>query len=224
MTAIKNLPIEARPREKANRYGIQTLSDVELLAIIIGSGTKQNSAIDIAHAMIYSSGGLSYLSNTSPSEYKNFKGISNAQCLKLLACFEISKRVKENMMFKCKIKLVSIYEICMKYFFFLKDKGQEHLYLICLNKKDEIIREILMYKGTQNKSLLSNYEIIKKVKKYHCSKIVLIHNHPNDNCNPSDEDILSTYRLKNDCELNNIKLIDHFIISKNSVNSVFKKN
>ena len=148
MAKIKDLPVLERPREKAYRYGIETLSDYELISLLIGSGCQDNSASDIAYEMIRDSNGLNNLIQKPYVDLLNYKGIGKHKAIKIIASFEIAKRfkLKQEDTDECGVTSYSIYKrMVMR----LSPLNQEYLYLIILDKRKKIVHEVNLYKGNE---------------------------------------------------------------------------
>jgi DNA repair protein RadC len=208
---IKLLPELERPREKAVRYGIETLSSIELLAILIGSGVKGHSAIDIAYNLTSSFKGFQNLVSTSYEHLKDIKGISNVTALKLGATFELIKRLNLTLEDEGETSLNSE-TIYRKYAKNLNSSGQENFGLILLNGKQKVIREKFLYKGTSNELSVSYFEVVKEVLLSNAKHIYVFHNHPSGDATPSSRDVLFTRGLIHELSKLGVKLIDHVVL------------
>ena len=219
---VKDLPVLDRPREKALRYGINTLSTKELLALLIGSGGKDNSALDIARNMLDDSRGLFTLANKSIDEFKLYKGVDNARALNLAAIFELAKRlqIKES---EENEEIINSDYIYKKYSPRLSGLSQETFVLIILNKRKRIVHEITMFKGNDNQISLSYRNIIKEIVVHNGYYFYIIHNHPSGDLNPSIEDQHFTIELAKRCKEIDVAILDHLIISKDGYYSFLRK-
>lgn len=213
MSKIKDLPFYERPREKAQRFGIDKVSDAELLAIIIGSGTKGFSALEIAHQIIKENNGLYKSSLVGLEEYQNHKGISLAIATKIAAVFELAKRTNLVNLSNDENSKNTQEFILEKYRIEIAGLQQEILVIVFLDKKKRIIKEKKLYVGTNNGSLISTREIIKELFISNASFFYLLHNHPNGTPYPSDDDIKATVEILKMTKEIGIDMIDHFIIS-----------
>lgn len=222
MKRVKDLPTLERPREKALRYGITTLSNEELLALLIGFGGKDNSALDIANTMLIDSHGLFRLANKSIDEFKMYKGIKDAKALDLAAIFELAKRYQVHNLEENEDEINSDY-IYQKYKNRLSGLDQEIFVLIILNKRKKIIHEIMMYKGNDNQISLSYRDIIKEILIHNGFYFYIIHNHPGNSILPSEEDRLFTVELTKRCKKVNVAILDHLIISRFGYYSLSKE-
>ncbi len=214
MSSFKNYPAHLKPKEKALHYGIDSLSDIELLALIINTGYKDKSVLELASDIINSFFGLANLNNITYQSLIKIKGISKHKALLILSIFEINKRINLDNIEKQKLNLKQ--HLISKYQVIFKNKTRENLYIIYLNNLNKIIKEELLYQGVKNKLVCSPYEIINKVKENGASKFIIIHNHLSLDLKPSDEDIKFTNTLKEESNKNNLILLDHIIINKNS--------
>lgn len=214
MNKIKDLPPLDRPREKALRYGIEKLTTVEILAMLIGSGGKDNSALDIAKAMVEDNHSLINLADKSVTELKEYKGISDARALNLSAVFELAKRYQEKVWEESKDE-INIDFLYQKYAPRLITASQEMLVLVILDKKKQITHEITLYKGGHNKLTLSYRDIFKQIIIHNGYYFYVIHNHPNNDLYPSKDDISFTVELTRKCDKLDITLMDHLIFTEN---------
>ena len=219
---IKNIPINDRPRERLLEKGPSSLSDEELLTIILGSGNKNKSVKEISNSLLTSIKNISELKNKNYQELTKIEGIGNAKACILLALIEISKRMNQN--------INSLNNVIFKtpdliYDFFkepLADEMQENFYCIYLNKHKRIISYKLLFKGTLDRSLVHPREIFKEAYLLSASSIICIHNHPSGILNPSNEDLYLTKSLINIGNIMGIEINDHIIIGKNGYYSFFE--
>ena len=223
MNRISDLPILERPREKANRYGINSLSDEELIALLIGSGGVDNSALEIAKTMLYDCGGLYNLANKNIEQLKLYKGVKDARALTLGAIFEIAKRYNIKEAEKGEYIVDSEY-LYNKYKNRLMTNGQETFILIILDKKKRVVHEVELYRGSNRRITVSFHDIFKTIMMYDGFYIFVIHNHPEGNSVPSKEDILFTREILNRCEKMEVTLLDHLIIAKDGYYSFYREN
>jgi len=207
---IKELPIELRPREKALHHGIESLTDEELLAVIVGSGVRGCSALEIARNLLSSYLTMSSLANTNLSSLEEQFGLSEIISLRLLATFEFHNRLNSPF-YQHQYSIRSSEDIYMRYRY-LENFSQEVLALIMLNKKKEIIKEKILYKGTGENISINPKEINAELIISRCHSFILIHNHPDGNKFPSEDDLYTTEIIENYAKDLQIKLLDHLII------------
>lgn len=214
MSKIKSLPTLERPREKAFHYGVDRLSDHELIAILIGSGTVDSSALDIAYKMLSDHKGLLNLVQKPFSDLLHFKGIGKSKAVKIIAAFEIAKRFNSLKSINEDLP-VSSNEIYERYKYHVTGVYQECLRLIILNNKRKIIHEVNLYQGNETSVNCSWRQIIQQVLIHNGKYFYIVHNHPSGNHSPSKEDIEFTTTLIKESQKLKIKLLDHLIISDN---------
>ncbi|MCR4879957.1 MAG: DNA repair protein RadC [Bacilli bacterium] len=214
---IKDLPIETRPREKALKYGIESLSDEELLAIILGNGTKEFNVIQLATNVLSQTGGLNGLMRSSYVSLTKIKGIKNARALSLASLITIFQRVdlKES-----KTPTYSINEILKKYQKSLLVDRQEKAIIVILNRFQKIIKEKVFSIGNDGGLSFSTREIFKEIYLNNGYSYYLIHTHPNASSEPSYEDIKSTRVIYQKSKKINLHLLDHFVIGLDGVTSI----
>lgn len=203
------------PREKALEYGIGALNNIELLALIIKSACKEKNVFELADDVIHKANGFNNLLSLTYEELTSIKGIKKAKALEILAILEISKRLS-------KVDKVSEEEITnpnkvVEWIRFnVAFSSQEQFLAIYLNNKGNVIKSEIIYKGTKNSSVVSIDEVLRKAILLQASSMLVAHNHPSDNCEPSHNDIELTTKLHKSCELIGIPLLDHLIVGKSS--------
>lgn len=215
MGKIKDLPKCERPREKALLYGIESLTDIELLALVIGSGVKEHSALDISYNIFNDSHTWYELSNKSLSDFKRYPGLGNISSLRISAALEVAKRYVIN---KSRIeeKEVNSNSLFMRYLPLLNSSSQERFILILLNKRKKIIREVELYKGTNKEISYSLHDLYKELLINEAKYYYVLHNHPSGVVEPSERDMLFTANIMVESRKINIELLDHLIIGKDS--------
>jgi DNA repair protein RadC len=206
---IKEIPNDNRPRERFLKYGPTTLSDAELFAIILRTGTKNKNVIDVSNSLI-SKYGIDKLFDCSIKELKEIEGIGTNKAMQILAISELQKRV---IMSKRDIKKISCAEDVFNYFHEkLRNEKQEHFYTLILNTQNMIIKEELITTGVLDAAIVHPREIFRPAIKNAASKIVLVHNHPSGNPTPSPEDLEITRKIIEIGKEIDIRVIDHVII------------
>ena len=215
MGKIQDLPVTEEPREKAERFGIESLKDEELLALVINSGTIGHSSLDIARDILFDCGNLSLLINKPSLYFYGFKGLKKARALSIIAALEIAKRVNEKQLFNNEENQVVTSEILFRrYSFRLSGSTQEELIIVILNKNKQIINEQSVYRGDDNNIMINYRDILRLLMIHNGYYFYLIHNHPNNTFLPSDADILFTKKIEEKAKQIHVKLLDHIIISK----------
>ena len=221
---LKEMPQTERPREKLLKYGKENLSDSELLAIILKTGSKGENVCNLSLKILNQIKNLENLKNINLETLTNIKGVGLAKGIELLALTELSKRIyyKQNITKKEKYNNPkTIYEN-NKYLF--DNLKQEHFYCLYLNNNKQLIERKLLFMGTINKSVVHPREILKEAYKLSASSIICIHNHPGGNKNPSLEDINLTKTLVKIGQINGIPVLDHLIVTEDDYYSFYETN
>ncbi|MCR4634204.1 MAG: DNA repair protein RadC [Erysipelotrichaceae bacterium] len=204
---------ELMPREKALQTGIASLSNKELLALIIKSACKDKNVFGLAEEVIELANGFENLLALTYEELISVKGIKQAKALEILAILEVAKRLSR-VDHVSEAELSSPNKVVEWLRFNLGFCSQEQFFVIYLNGRNRIIRSEVMYKGNKNMATVGVDEILRKAILMKASGILVAHNHPSDNLKPSHADIELTQRLYRACELVSIPLVDHIIVSK----------
>lgn len=219
---IKDLPEECRPRERAIKEGVYNLSLEELLAILIGKGSKDLSSKEVALNLIKKYKTTSNLVNVTYNQLLEMKGIGPTKAIVLLSALELGKRLYLKVENEQKIALKSAEDIYhyMKYLFY--EKKQEYFYCIYLDSKCEVIERRLLFMGTMNRSIVHPREIFKYAYLDSASSIICVHNHPSGNVTPSREDIRLTESLVELGKVNALPVVDHVIIGNKTYYSFYE--
>ena len=220
---VKELPIDDRPREKLTLRGAQNLSDAELIAILLRTGTKGKSVIQVAQELIQKSGGLNNLASQTSESIQKHLGIGKDKAATLIAAFEISRRADaQKKLFSVK-KITSPGDIAEVFIPLLRDKVKEEFYVVCLNFANKITKVELISVGNLNSSLVHPREVFKVAIENNSANIILLHNHPSGNTEPSNEDIVMTRKMVEAGKLMEIQVFDHIIIAGNNYTSLVEK-
>jgi len=223
MGGVKDLPADDRPRERLMLRGSQSLSDAELLAILLRTGTKGKSVRHIAQDLIIKYGNLAILSTKSPSEISKINGIKKDKAATLAAAFEIGKRIAVQSKWYSEKKITSPEDIVSVFLPLLKDELQEHFYVICLNSSNKIIKIERISSGNLDSSIVHPREVFKAAIENSAKSIILLHNHPSGNPEPSNEDISITKKLVEASKYMEIPIFDHIIIADRTYASFVEK-
>lgn len=216
-----NCPVEERPREKAIYYGIETLSNQELVAVILRTGNKEMSVLNLAQFLLDEIGGFQELKDIDYQRLIQIKGIKQAKAIELMACIELAKRMQSKQSIKNRIRQPKdAYAYIKNKLMFEK---QEKLILLCLNNHLEIVQDKLLFIGSGDVSLLETKEVFQYTLRSGCNRIILIHNHPSGNPKPSHEDQEITRKIEMMAKHLDIEFIDHIIIGDHCYYS-FKSN
>ena len=217
---IKHWAEDDRPREKMMLKGRGVLSNAELIAILIGSGSRQKSAVELAQEILNSSQNcLHQLSKLTIEELLRFKGIGRAKAINILAALELGRRRKSEEI----VELVQVnnsrkaYEQVAPY---LIDLEHEEFYVIALNRSNKVIKLQCVSKGGRSGTVADGKVIFKFLVDHNATGAIFAHNHPSGNLRPSHEDIRMTKRLVEFGRLIDLEILDHLIIANNSYTSM----
>jgi len=213
--AIKNWPKDERPREKLFREGEHKLSNTELLAILLRSGVKGESAIDLARKILQKFKTFRNMSHTDLRDWKEFKGLGQAKIAQIKAAIEIGRRFREEAIIENKIRIRSsktVVDIMMPR---MRDLKKEVFKLLLLNSQNRLIDIVEITEGTVNQANPIIREIFQKALQAFASSIVCVHNHPSGDVSPSKEDRDFTKELCQVGKSMQIRVLDHIIIGDN---------
>lgn len=223
---IKDLPQEDRPYEKLEKFGAENLTDAELLAIIIRTGTKEHTSIDLAHKIMneFSNGnGLLYLKTISISQLRKIKGVGRVKAIQLKAAGELASRMIVTDGKNGRHKITSPYDIHDIYLEKLRYYNKEKFIVLVLNTRNEVIKEIEVSVGSLSETIVHPREVFAEVIKEPAAAIILMHNHPSGDPTPSENDKKTTARLEEAGKILGIRILDHVIIGNRNIYS-FKEN
>lgn len=220
---IKDLPLDDRPREKLILRGPQSLSDSELIAIILRTGTKGKSVFQISQEIIKKSGNLASLAVKTVSAFTKDEGIGKDKAATLAAVFEIAKRVNAQIKWFSDVKITSPEDVAKIFIPLLKDEIKEHFFVLCLNSANKIIKYENISIGNLNSSVVHPREVFKVAIDNNSANIIVLHNHPSGNPEPSNEDISITKKLVESGKILGIEIFDHIIIAGNQYLSFVEK-
>ena len=223
---IKQLPETERPYEKMELYGETALSNAELLAIIIKTGTKEESSVIIAQKLLSINSNLKnnldFLKEMTIEEFMQIKGIGKVKAIQLKAVGELAKRMSTPLNYQ-KIKIKKPEDIARLLMEEMRLEKQEHVKLIILNNKNEIVKIKKIAQGGINSVNMSMREILVEPIKMQAPKMILMHNHPSGDSTPSKADIKITERLFEVAQLFEIELLDHIVIGNGNFTSIMSK-
>jgi DNA repair protein RadC len=212
---VRDLPRQERPRERLQKFGAEALSAQELLALVIGRGIPKKSVMNIAQELLTRFGNIKAISQATIEELSQIKGIGLAKAAQIKACFELGRREElepelKNFDIKDPEALVKVIRAS------IKDKAKEHFKLILLNPRNKIIGISTISIGTLNASLVHPREVFKDAIVHTAASVVLAHNHPSGDPEPSEDDIKITKKLVESGKILGIDVIDHIVVGKNS--------
>lgn len=213
---LKTWAVEERPREKVMANGIQYLSDSELLAILLGSGTRNKSAVELARQILQEAGNsLHQLGRQTVSDLLRIKGVGPAKAISVMAAMELGRR-RAGLHQVEKIPVKSSETVYDLFHPLLGDLDHEEFWLLMLNRANKVIGRFKVSQGGLSGTVIDTRIILKKALDNLSSSIIVCHNHPSGNMQPSDADIKITDKLKKAADMVEIKLLDHVIIADKS--------
>ena len=213
------------PYEKCILNGPQSLTDTELLAVLLRCGTKNENVLNVADKILSIYKSNSKFMNLSQATYEELisvKGIGKVKATQIMCIFELSKRIASEP-YKESTKIHSPDIIAGMFMQEMRVFDTEHVYLLLLNTKNSIIKKIELSKGSVNTSILEPREVFVQALKYNAVNILLIHNHPSGDPTPSESDKIITQRINDAGQLIGITLLDHIIIGDNVFVSLRQK-
>ncbi|WP_070968120.1 RadC family protein [Vibrio sonorensis] len=213
---VSQLPPALLPREKLLIYGAEALSNVELLAIFLRTGSKGMSVLELSHQVLSDGGSLRTLLNASEEEFCRHKGLGRAKYAELMAIKELLRRTLAE-----SVDIgedLSSAESVKKYLtYLLRDKRREVFYVFYLNTQFKLIEEEALFEGTLDSAQVYPREVVKRALAVHASAIILAHNHPSGVAEPSQSDRRLTQRLSDALALVDIRILDHFVVGESEV-------
>lgn len=217
MEKIKELNFEERPYEKCERFGAENLTNIELLAILLRTGTKGQSSLELAREILYPSSepeGILNIHNWSLEQLMNIKGIGKVKAIQILCISELAKRLAKESAGK-QLDFSTPSTIAKYYMEDLRHKKQEFMKLLLLNTKSKLICEKDISIGTVNTAVISPRELFIEALQKNAVCIILLHNHPSGDPTPSLEDVQMTMQIREAGNMIGIQLLDHIIIGDN---------
>lgn len=223
---IKDMPEEDRPYEKLEKSGPESLTDAELLAIIIRTGCKNDTSLDLTRRIINKyadGGGLLYLKKASISQLCEIRGVGRVKAIQLKAAVELGSRLIRTGKSNGRYKITSPDDIKDMYMEQLRHLSKEIFMVLVMNTRNEVIKELKISTGSLSETVVHPREVFSEVIKEPAAAIILIHNHPSGDSDPSGNDKKTTKRLEDAGKILGIKILDHVIIGNGNIFS-FKEN
>lgn len=225
---MKNMIEEERPYEKCERFGAGSLTDVELLAVLLRTGTKGESVLDLSRKLLYPDRGIqnngeTHLQSWTKEELMKVHGIGKVKAIQILCLCELSKRLSK-LSARSELDFSKPDTIAEYYMEDMRHRNQEHIKLLMLNGRLRLLSESEISKGTINMSVISPREIFLEALQKGAVYIIVLHNHPSGDPTPSREDILITKRIRESGSMLGIELLDHIIIGDNCYVSFAQEN
>ncbi len=220
---ITDWPKDERPREKLERFGAESLSHAELIAILLGQGTVSMNAVEIARALLKRFGTLEAIAGATLTELQEAPGIGPAKAVTLAAAFQLGRNMQSEAARKAQKQFTNPGLIAEIYIPRLSHLKQEHFWVLLLDSAMRLIREVEVTSGLLNASLVHPREVFNPAIRFSARGVIVMHNHPSGQQKPSNEDISITRTLVESGKLLDIPVYDHIIIAGNGYYS-FKEN
>lgn len=211
---IKDLPKIERPREKLEKYGTGKLSDVELLAILLRTGTKDLNVLKLSQKILQKFENDKFVDLTV-DELKNIKGLGSAKACEIIACFELGRRMLKGK----KASILLSPEDVWKRMEDIRGSKKEHFVVFYLDSRNQEIKRDIVSIGTLNESLVHPREVFENSIKNNAASIIIVHNHPSGDLEPSCADTEITKKLINAGKILDIRIVDYIIVSDSSFKS-----
>ncbi len=225
MNIIRDMPKDERPRERMMFKGAHSLSNTDLLAVVLGKGTVNHSVIQMAYSLLSKYGSLQGIIEASTEDLMALYGIGETKACQLKACFEIARRIRdipaETDIFYSNVSHLSLLADTIRGH--IADMDREHFIGISLNTRDKVTAIDTISIGSLNASLIHARELFHACIRRHAASVVIAHNHPSGDPDPSDEDIMVTTRLMAAGNVMGIKVRDHIIVTKETYISMRQK-
>lgn len=219
---IRDFPQDERPRERFIQHGPQSLSNHELVAILLRTGTKEESVLQLSNRLLSRFEGLRLLKAATLEEITEIKGIGQAKAIQILAAVEIGRRIA-NLAFNERYVIRSPEDGAKYLMNDMRFLTQEHFVCLYLNTKNQVIHKQTVFIGSLNASIVHPREVYKEALRRSAASIICLHNHPSGDPAPSREDIEVTKRLSECGKIIGIDLLDHLIIGENKFVSLKEK-
>ena len=213
-TLIRDMPGGERPRERLRDAGPGALSDAELLAILLRTGTKAESVVALASRLLSQSGGLERLARVSHAELCAFHGFGEAKAAQLLAALELGKRIAASTGGDAKPVIAASHDAARLVKPELEFEPQEQLRVLCLNARNQVIASRTVFIGSVDSVNVRPVEVFRQAVQTNAVGVVMAHNHPSGDPSPSDADVAITKEIAAAGETLNVKLMDHVIVAR----------
>ncbi|MBA3925144.1 RadC family protein [Listeria rustica] len=216
---IREMSDTEKPRERLQKKGVSSLSNIELFAIILETGSRTESVVDLANKVVARYSEIADMREITLQELTEINGIGLAKAAKVLAAIEISKRIGKQKVNTCPVIRgpQDGADLVMQEMSML---SQEHFHCVFLSTRNRLVHRETIFIGSLNSSVVHPREIFKQAMKYSAAGVMCFHNHPSGDASPSSQDITVTKRLKKAGDLLGIPLIDHIIIGNNTFTSL----
>jgi DNA repair protein RadC len=211
---VKEMPEEERPRERLARVGPQSLSSAELLAIILRTGVGGENVLTMANRLLSQFGGLAGMARLEVAQLQAERGLGPAKAAQLLAAFELGRRLmaeapEERYQIRAPGDAANILMPMIGH------QEQEHFVVLYLDTRNRVLDREVLYKGSLNTSLVRIAEVFRGAVRRNCAGVIVAHNHPSGDPNPSPEDIALTRRLVSAGKMLEVDVLDHVVVGQN---------
>lgn len=214
--SLKCLPSESLPREKLLSRGPQSLTDAELLAIFLRTGTQGMNVVELADHLIKDVGSLRGLFSASKNEFCRHKGLGEAKYVQLQAVLEMTQRYLSETL-KRGDALTSPQQTKLYLSSLLRDRHREAFYVLFLDNQHRVIHDEILFEGTIDSASVYPREVVKRALEHNCAAVILAHNHPSGIAEPSQADRRITRRISDALALVDIRVLDHFVVGDGEV-------
>ncbi|WP_449620068.1 RadC family protein [Robertmurraya sp. Marseille-Q9965] len=219
---IRDFPENERPRERFEQSGPESLSNHELIAILLRTGTKDESVLQLSNRLLTSFDGLRLLKDSTLAEITAIKGIGKAKAIQVLAAVEIGRRIS-NLAYDDRYVIRSPEDGANYVMNDMRFLSQEHFVCLYLNTKNQVLHKQTIFIGSLNASIVHPREVFKEALRRSAASVICLHNHPSGDPQPSREDIEVTKRLVESGKIIGIEVLDHLIIGENKFVSLKEK-
>jgi len=214
---IKDWAIDERPREQLAKRGADTMSNARLLAILFRTGSHGKSAEELGRDVFNRFGGWSQLDQASVEDLCDVRGVGLAKAVELKAAIEIGKRLQQgpaSTMKRVTSAEDAIDYVCDRFTPQLRDAGKEFFYVVLLDIRNKVIKDAEVSRGSISASVVDPADIVREACIHHASRVVLVHNHPSGECDPSKEDIDTTNKITQALKYVGVRVLDHIIVGR----------
>jgi DNA repair protein RadC len=215
---MKEVPAIERPREKLIHYGPEKLSTTELLAILLRSGKRGENVVELAHKILKKYG-TDKLAHLTFHDLQGYNGLGPAKACEIVACFELGKRLLKDKKAELYLKPEDVFDRLKD----IREHKKEHFIILFLDTRNQEIKKDIISIGSLNASLVHPREVFEPAVRNTAAQLIIAHNHPSGDTNPSTEDIHITQRLVEAGKIMGIEVTDHVIISRNGYFSFKEK-
>jgi len=216
---IKDLPKVERPREKLIKYGPEKLSNSELLAILLRTGIKGVNVVELSNKILKKFNGNS-LASIGMKELKDILGLGSTKACEIVACFELGRRLLKGKQTEIILSPSDVWDLLKD----IRDNKKEHFVVFYLDSRNQEVQREVISVGTINESLVHPREVFEPAIRHSAVQVIVSHNHPAGDPNPSEEDVIITKRLVEAGKLLGIELFDHVIVTKTDYFSMHQQN